>query len=232
MRDSIASCFVVLVIVGAGCSQGASKTTSTVGGTAALGTFPSAPISAIATDEAAHAQSAPIAADGRFSLTLTKGHTYRLSFAAANDVPIVLPRSSGKLKAAFHLSTGGALVNLGSVRYFESAPAGGFHVSTKPATGSSGATGNDGECVDGILAGTTSPCVDDDGKVQCDDGTEVDDGDGECIDGKDAKTGATCTDPPESGDDADPASAMAVPDKDVPDDVGGCAEGEDGEGND
>jgi hypothetical protein len=233
MRDSFTSVVFVLAVVGSGCGQSPSKTTSTISGTAALGTFPSAPLSALATDEGGRAVSAPIASDGRFSLTLAKGHTYRMSFAAANDVPIVLPRSTGKLKIAFHLSTGGAHADLGSVRYFANAPAGGFHISTTPATPpSSSAPGSDTECVDGVVAGTALPCVDDDGKVECDDGSEVDDGDGECIDGKDAKTGVACTDPPESGDELDPTSAMAIPEKNVPEDVGGCAEGEDGESDD
>ena len=229
-RQSFVTLLCVLAV--AGCSQStASKTTSTLNGTAALSTFPSSPVSAVATDEAGRAVAAPVGADGHFALTLTKGHNYVVSFAGAGgDIPVVWPRTSGKLHRSFHLSTGGARLDVGSVRYFASAPESGFHVSAGPSpTTSTG--GPDEECVDGVLAGTTTPCVDDDGKVTCDDGEEVDEGnDGECENGIDARTGAACTDPPESTDEADPLAAMAVPDRSVPNDVSGCKEdGEDGE---
>jgi hypothetical protein len=223
---------LLCVLLGMGCSQSASKTTSTLSGTAALSTFPAAPVAATAIDETGRAVAAPVGPDGHFTFTLTKGHLYTLSLASTDaEVPVVLPRASGALRLSFRLSTGGARLDLGSVRYFASAPQGGFHISTAPATAGSGP---DEECVDGLLAGTSTPCVDDDGKVTCDDGAEVDDGDGECENGKDARTGAPCTDPPESGAVADPSSAIAVPDRTVPDDVSGCSEddGEDGETND
>jgi hypothetical protein len=228
------SATLICVLAAVGCSQStASKATSTLDGTAALATFPASPVSAVATDETGRAVAAPVGADGHFSLTLTKGHHYAVSFAGAGgDIPVVWPRASGKLNASFRLSTGGARLDIGSVRYFASAPEGGFHVSAgAPATSTSGP---DEECVDGVIAGTTTPCVDDDGKTTCDDGQEVDD-DGECENGVDARTGAACTDPPESTGVADPTTAMAIPDRSVPDDVSGCSEEEDdddGETND
>jgi hypothetical protein len=225
----------ICVLAAAGCGSTSSKTTSTLNGTAALSTFPASPVSAVATDESGHAVASAVGADGHFSLTLTKGHHYAVSFAGAGgDILVVWPRASGKLNTSFRLSTGGAHLDIGSVRYFASAPEGGFHVSAGAPPTSTG--GPDEECVDGVLAGTTTPCIDDDGKTTCDDGEEVDDGDGECENGVDARTGAACTDPPEATSVADPTTAMAVPDRSVPDHVSGCSEEEDddddGETND
>jgi hypothetical protein len=77
--------------------------------------------------------------------------------------------------------------------------------------------------------------VDDDEKTACESGAQGagDQGDGECENGKDAKTGAACSDSDTEGDSADPAQAMAVPDKNPPNDVAGCEDGaDDGEESD
>jgi hypothetical protein len=155
----------------------------------------------------------------------------------------VFPRTTGKLDTTFRMSGGGAAVALGSVRHYDSAPAGGFMsvgtskqlLSSEPAP----AEGDgDGECEDGVDAATGAVCVDDDAEAVCEAGDgdgEVDDDaegaeseasdaaeteeDGECEDGIDAATGAACVD-----DDADPTGAMAVPEHNAPDDVAGCDE--------
>ena len=130
------------------------------------------------------------------------------------------------------------MVALGAVRHFDRAPQPGFTVksSTKPATvGATTAQGEVGECVDGAIKGSGAACVDDDDKTSCEGGKAGVDNqaDGECENGKDAKTGAPCTDDDQAGDLADPAQPMAVPEKNPPNDVTGCEDGEnDGEEND
>lgn len=59
---------------------------------------------------------------------------------------------------------------------------------------------------------------------------EGDDGDGECVDGKDAKTGAPCKDDDDAEAGHDATKPMAVPEKSPPNDVSGCAEESDGDG--
>ena len=153
----------------------------------------------------------------------------------------MFPRTGCHLDLTFRISSGAAAVALGAVHHLGSAPAGGFSIksSTKPASanGQQG-DGQPGECVDGVVMGTNTPCVDDDHKATCEQESETSDGDGECKDGKDAKTGQPCTDTDKVGDeeDADPKQAMAVPEVNPPNDVGGCNDGgdneNDGEGND
>jgi hypothetical protein len=125
---------------------------SVMSGSAALSTFPAAPTSVRLVDETGRASTAPIASDGSFSMTLPRGHTYKVSFVAANDVPIVFPRQTGALDTTFSIKSNGARIALGAVRYLAAAPATGFTVSA-------GASHGDDE-------------VEDDDKATCDDGSE------------------------------------------------------------
>lgn len=201
------TCLAACAVVTAACSSapGASKQTSTVQGTVASATFASAAPSAVdAIDETGARTHVVLAADGAFSMSLAKAHVYRIvAITPGGEVPIVFPRTGGRLDTTFRLSSGAAVVRLGSVRHFDAAP---------PAFSAI-----------------------DDGQTQCESGGAGadDQGGGDCEDGKDAKTGGPCTDEGQGGDDADPAKPMAVPEKNPPNDVGGCEDGQDdGEQND
>ncbi len=213
---------------------------SSVSGSLVLASFPEAPTAVRATDEIGTIASSPLDAAGAFRLSLAIGHSYRLDVVSAvGTTPIVFPRALGRLDTTFRVSTLGAVVALGSVRRMDVAAPTTFALlsASDPADGADGA---DGECVDGYLAGTTTPCIDDDGDVTCvddgEDGEEDDDGevadapDGECVDGIDATTGAACIDEENEIDDA-PAGPVALPEHNVPDDVDGCGDG-DGEHED
>jgi len=205
---------------------------SSVSGSLVLASFPEAPTAVRATDELGASSSSPLDAAGAFRLSLALGHSYRLDVVSAvGTTPIVFPRALGRLDTTFRVSTLGAVVALGNVRRMDVTAPTTFALlsASDPADGAEGA---DGECVDGYLAGTTTPCIDDDGDVTCvDDGEEDDDGevadapDGECVDGIDATTGAACVD--EDAIDDAPAGPIAIPEHNVPDDVAGC--GQDGE---
>lgn len=155
----------------------------------------------------------------------------------------MFPRASKRLDTTVRVASGAATVALGAIRHFNAAPTDGFTVkssssgATKPQTTSG--DGNVGECVDGFVKGTGAACADDDNKASCENGEgENDNGaDGECENGKDAKTGAACTDEQggaeandDAASDADPTKPMAVADHNAPDNVGGCNEGGDGDG--
>jgi len=212
---------------------------SSVSGSLVLASFPEAPTAVRATDELGASSSSPLDAAGAFRLSLALGHSYRLDVVSAvGTTPIVFPRALGRLDTTFRVSTLGAVVALGSVRRMDVAAPTTFALlsASNPADGADGA---DGECVDGYLAGTTTPCIDDDGDVTCvddgeDDGEEHDDGeadgDGECVDGIDSTTGAACVDEPDVIDDA-AAGPVALPEHNVPDDVAGCGD-DDGEHED
>jgi hypothetical protein len=234
----------IVLAIGCGTSSQAPSSSSKVTGSLTMASFPTAPSAVEANDETGAKVHAAIDPQGRFQLTLAKGHTYRFTVVLpAGSEPIVFPRASKRLDTTIRVTSGAATIELGAIRHFDAAPADGFAVKTastgtKPQT-ENVSEGDDGECVDGFVKGTGVACVDDDAKASCDNGENHDDGnDGECEDGKDKKTGAACTDEQDDGetdDDsstaADPAKPMAVPEHNAPDDVAGCNEGgDDGDG--
>jgi hypothetical protein len=168
---------------------------TTVTGTAALTTFRVAPSTIGARDEAGRVSRAPVDAQGQFALPLAKGHTYRVAFeAAAPSVPLVFPRSSGKVDETFILKTNGAALRLGQVRYYAGAPATGFHVlAARAPTAAPG-----GDCVD---------CVDDDPRVTC---------------AESESEGTAAVPASDTAEQADMKAEMAVGDQNVPGEVDGC----------
>ncbi len=158
----------------AGCAKTAAPdTTATVQGKLTVDSYAASPLAVIAFDESGAKQHSTVAADGAFSLSLEKGHTYRLHvLTTGGEEPIVFPRASGALDTTFRVVSGAAVAQLGNVRHFDKAPAGGFVVmSGQAAPGAS--DGAAGECVDGFVKGTGAACADDNGKdVTCEGGQE------------------------------------------------------------
>ena len=234
------SCIALTALAALACSSSKPSPNSTVEGKVAASTFAlGAPTAVDAIDETGARTHAAVGADGSFKFEIAKGHVYRVVvLTPKGEEPLVFPRTGGRLDQTFRVSSGAALVALGNVRHFDKAPVAGFAVkSATPAptttTKSAGGNGEVGECVDGTIKGSGAPCVDDDAKTSCEAGAQGadDHGDGECENGKDAKTGAACSDKDNEGDAADPQHAMAVPDKNPPNDVSGCEDGE-SEGDD
>ena len=212
------------------CAAKSSVPQSTVTGTAALSSFPSAPSSVTATDEGGHAVHAAVGADGGFSLDLPKGHTYQLAVATEKgDVSLVFPRTNGKLDKSFVVKSDGASVRLGAVRYLAKAPTTGFHVtssagSTSPPSGQTGAD-QGGNCVD---------CVNDDQNTICEGGGESGGTAAEAQGAESASNAAPSstgnTSEADNADQADPNQEMAVGDQNAPDQVDGCGgDGPDGD---
>ena len=201
-----------LVLVACSSSSGQQPaTTSSVSGKLTLSSFAKAPAAVDAVDETGKRTHGDVAPDGAFHLDLAKGHVYELLVVGPGfEEPIVFPRATGRLDKSFRISSGAAIVSLGSVRHYDSAPQAGFKILKLESqqSGQTGqgetADGEDGECVDGHLQGTNTPCVDDDDKTTCekghDDGNHDDENDGECDNGKDAKTGQACTDDDHDGE--------------------------------
>src|SRR5689334_15179959 len=78
---------------------------STIRGTAALSTFPSAPSVVTARDESGSASIAVVDSQGNFALPLPKGHTYSIAFGDSGiHVPLVFPRAAGRVDATFFLN--------------------------------------------------------------------------------------------------------------------------------
>lgn len=203
MRTSI--CFLLTAGAVAACSTtGQPKTASTVGGKLDSATFAlAAPTAMDAIDESSTRTHGVVAPDGTFTISLTKGHAYRLvALTPKGEEPLVFPRTNGRLDTTFRISSGAAVVNLGTIRHFDRAPST-FSVTDDGKTSCEGG----GQGAD-------------------------DEADGECENGKDAKTGLACSDTEET-DAADPAKPMAVPEKNPPADVSGCEDGaDDGESAD
>jgi len=236
------------------CSGSAAPdTTSTFQGALSVDTFPQRPESVQASNELGDLLRVPVTSGGDFRIELSRDHSYTLAVRWGTErVSVVFPRASGQLTSQFDVSSGAAVVSLGTVRYFAAAPPGGFFL--KSAYGTSGqlassssdsADGEVGECVDGMISGTGALCVDDDGDVACE--GDHSDGDGECENGTDTTTGLACVDPPEASDGdgecengvdsstglpctdpedvVDPNQPMAIAEHNVPSQVGGCDEG-------
>jgi hypothetical protein len=249
-----------LVCMGCSSSEGTGSTTSSLTGTLARESFSSEPARVVATDEQGNDVSAVPDAGGLFTLTLAKGHKYKLEVVlASGSEPIVFPRISGALDRSFRVSSGAAIVNLGAVRHIDAAPSGGFVVRSlvappSPPASSGADDKSDGECENGVDAVSGNACVDDLGSMTCENGPGDDGADGECENGVDAQTGKACSDPVESTDaadgecengvdkstgapcvdpeEADPNEPMAIAEHNVPDDVGGCNDSEGEESDD
>ena len=205
MRASLLVAVLGLAAVACSSSKTTPHPNSTVEGSVAMSTFAlGAPSAVDAVDETGARSHGALGANGAFKLTMTKGHVYRLvAVTPKGEEPLVFPRNGGRLDTTFRISSGAALVTLGTVRHFDKAPATGFTASDDGKTA----------CESG------------------DQGAD-DHGDGECENGKDAKTGQPCADDGE-GAAADPAQPMAVAEKSPPNDVSGCEDGtNDGEEND
>lgn len=221
-----------IALVACSTASGGSNT-STLEGSIAAG-FPGHPTAIRATSDTGALVSSPLAKDGSFKIALDKGHSYRLDVIGSGAEPVVFPRTSGRLDTTFRVSGGSAHVALGQLRHFDAEPAAGVTMIGKVTTALSSGAVASSDCVGGTIPSTGAACADDDTSgMTCEaGGTEAEDDtsssaeveDGECVNGKDSVTGLACTDPPEASDAAaaDPASAMAIPDHNVPDDVGGC----------
>jgi hypothetical protein len=206
--------YLLLPLAAFGCSSAESgqPTSSTVRGALVQSSFAAAPTGVEAIDDVGTTIRGTLAADGSFAIIVPKDHTYRLTVLhGSSSEPIVFPRISGALDTTFRTSGGGAVVTLGAVRHFNSAPAGGFMpasarpLSAAPPLGSAAAAA--GECENGVVPDTGAVCIDDDAAASCEasDGageSQDDSSDGECTKGVDEKTGAACTDPVEGEDKA------------------------------
>lgn len=215
MRKSLL--FIGLVVsLSAACSSSTPPdTTSTVRGKLSFASYTMTPTALIAVDESGAQARSDVASDGSFSLSLQKGHTYKLRVAAGpKEEPIVFPRSTGKLDTTFRVVSGAAVVELGNVRHFAQAPADGFVVMSGQAGSGQSADGQAGECVDGFIMGTGTACADDDGQdVSCEGGSEEAQGEEEatgsdpgpdiqCENGVDPN-GQPCADEPDGTGDTD-----------------------------
>lgn len=218
---------------------------SSVSGSLVAASFLTPPTSVRATDETGRILETALDATAAFRISLAAGHSYRLDvLSGADATPVVFPRSLGRLDTTFRVSGLGAVIALGAVRRMEMPPATTFALLSL-TNRADGVDGADGECVDGYLAGSTTPCVDDDGDVTCaeseDDGEEGGDeadaeesgaeesgAEADCVDGVDAATGGICIDGADEVDIIDdaPAGPVAVPEHNVSDDVAGCEDNE------
>ncbi|MFO0760711.1 MAG: hypothetical protein U0359_29805 [Byssovorax sp.] len=162
----MAFCLVTGVVgaLVAGC--GTQSTTSTVTGTIAQATFPAALTQVTVTDDQGGSTIAPVDASGAFSLTLEQGKSYRVLLSAdGKGVPLVVKSDAGRLQTTVSITTGGATVDLGSVRYWPGSTAPRSNVvvpSTTPDTSSA-------SCVNGVIDGTAEPCASGEAAVMCED---------------------------------------------------------------
>jgi hypothetical protein len=191
-----------------------------------LAGYPVTPSAALATNEQGGAITAPIDKTGGFTFTLPRGHRYHIGLALPDrDVPVVYARGSGRFGNAFSIVSGGAHVDLGSLRYVASMQSGSMQVVTGVGAlmVSIGASAQTGECVDGKVAGTNTLCVDDARKVSCDDGSQSDESESESCDEPNQTACADTETVDTTGADHEASVAANNP----PDRVDGCDEGDD-----
>jgi hypothetical protein len=214
------------------------KTSSTLAGSVAQATFPRAVSAITVKSDAGKTSTVAVGADGRFSIDLEKGAGYQLFLGAdGKSIPVVLRSDQDRLQTQVHVSSGGASLSIGSVRYWGGASTSEAKVVTGPAA--AGKT-----CVGGVYENSSQPCASGVSAAVCTDADdeEDDDGDGDhgdesadeqgadCVDGLDAVTHQPCDGGPAANStDADASSEVGVPEHNVPDDVG-CGEEEDDDG--
>lgn len=201
IRKATLCCGVLAGLVLASCGGKTEWTDSTVQGELDLASFPAAPVAVEATNEQGRVIQSKLAA-GAFELQLPRGHKYQLMVVMTSGAePIVFPRADGSLDLDFSVSSGGAVVALGAVHHFASAPPTGFDLKVDAQVSCEADEENEQE-------------------GEHEDADETDDDDVECENGVDATTGAACVDDPE----ADPNQPMAVAEQNAPDEIGGCAD--------
>jgi hypothetical protein len=242
----IAAICSLAAVASGGCSGAAAPTASTITGSVAQASFPK-PVSAITVkSDAGKTSTVAVGADGRFSVTLEKGAGYQLFLGAdGKSMPIVLKSDQTRLQTQVHVKSGGASLNIGSVRYWN----GGSTAEAKVITPAS-----PGSCVNGVFANSTQPCASGVAAATCseegddeesdDDGADEQGGDqgADCVDGIDSTTHLSCDGGPAANPtdataaeptDASTADEMGVPESNVSDDLGcGDDEGDDGEETD
>ena len=194
----------LMALSSTGCATNQTKRTvgeTTLSGTTALSSYAATPRSVVATDETGRATSAPLAADGFFSLTLKRAHTYHVDVITdAGAVPLVFPRASGNITRTFALKSDGARLSLGAVRFVHVPVV--VPVEARIAKASALRTASLGDSE-----------ANDDGP---NDGEDVQCGDGSHGDGQHS-------DDMEGGDDkAETASDVSVAEHNVPENVDGC----------
>jgi len=240
----LAGACALAAVSSSGCSGAPAPTSSTLTGSVAQASFPKAVSAITVKSDAGKTSTVAVGADGRFSITLEKGAGYQLFLGAdGKSIPIVLKSDQARLQTRVHVKSGGASLNIGSVRYWGGASTSESKVITGPATGAK-------SCVSGVFANTSQPCANGASAAVCGEGDgEESDGDNggdnhngdnhgeqgadsgaDCVDGLDATTKQPCDGGPAANPtDADPASEIGVPEMNVPGDLGCGEEGDDGE---
>ena len=235
----------VAAVAAGGCSGAAAPTASTLTGSVSQASFKK-PVSAITVkSDAGKTTTVAVGADGRFSVALEKGAGYQLFLGAdGKSIPVVLKSDGARLQTQIHVKAGGAGLDIGSVRYWN----GGV---TSEAKVIAGATPAAKTCTGGVFANSSQPCASGVAAATCGegddeesdgehadgehaDGEHADEQGADCVDGIDSTTHQACDGGPTANatdvTDADAASEMGVPERNVPDDIG-CddQEGDDGE---
>ena len=221
---------VVLPVLMAGVLGGCSDSTaSTLSAVVAAKTF-SAPVQDIVARGADGTESrvAPDSDGGWFHLVLEQGTSYHIFVNASGlSVPLVLGGSHGSYVTELAVSSGGAKVDLGVVRYFagESATSQDRSLVLLPLPRAGAA-----QCVDGYFSQSEEPCMGAKAEAVCsdddDDEEDGDDDEHECENGLDA-LGNPCDGGPAANlDDEDGGhvvqvyGAVAVPELSFPGPLG------------
>lgn len=100
--------------------------TSVVRGKLELATFAAPPTGVLAINEAGVRTNTGIAPDGAFEIVLAKDHVYEIVVVSGGgETPLVFPRvPTPRLDKTFRISSGNAVVALGTIRFFAKAPDG------------------------------------------------------------------------------------------------------------
>lgn len=105
---------------------------------------------------------APVATDGRFSISQQAGQGYQLQFADANGQSVlVFPRASGNLDSSFAIAGATKPFDFGKVIYVGDPSQNTFHFKSGGAAPATDTDQDNVECEDGIDPATGAVCVDD-----------------------------------------------------------------------
>ncbi len=135
----------------AACSS--APTSSKLVGKVAQETFASPVTRAVISADDGSSSRVAVAADGTFELVLDKGRTYQVTLEGGEvRTPLIFAGSRGKYLTRLAVPSGGAVANVGLVRFF----ANGQGLMARSIVANIPVPG---DCVDGFFAGTDEPCI-------------------------------------------------------------------------
>lgn len=152
----VVACSAIFIAATTGCTS----TTSTISGTIQQESFP-APVTKITVRTEKADRVVPVDAAGKFQLVLQQGAEYQFLFSVnGKEMPLIARSIAGRLDTTVQVRSGGAKVDMGNVTYFAGQSATALSIPPPLATAEAAATceeeddneedGDNNQCENGL----------------------------------------------------------------------------------